>query len=228
MNESQRRSQAFLPAQESEFFRLIFRPYAFWLFRRRFDAVYLDGGYRPGSLDRTVWFMNHYTWWDALTPFLLNEKVFHQSVRAVMEERQLRKYPFFRKLGAFSVNRNSPRAAMQSLQYAADSMQRERSALYIFPQGKIEDEHVEPLRFEKGLAWLYQALPKVDFVPVATAMDSRFSDRPRMFIAVGHPVKTSSSDRDEISRLLEAALRQQMERARESAREESGLPHRLV
>lgn len=228
MTEPPRQETSFLPAAESDLFRRVFRPYAMWLFRRRFDAVYYEGGYRPGSLDRTVWYLNHHSWWDALTPFLLNEKLFHQNVRAVMDATQLRKYPFFRRLGAFSVNRSNPRAAMQSLQYAADSMQREKSGLYIFPQGKIEDECVDPIRFEKGLAWLYQALPKVDFVPVATTMNTRFSDRPRLFVAVGQPVRTSSTDRNEISGLLEAALLEQLARARESSRDENGLPHRLI
>ncbi len=217
-----------IPASESPVFRRLFRPYAFWLFRRRFDAVYYKGDYRPGSLDSTVWYMNHYTWWDALTPFLMNELLHKQNIRAVMDEVQLRKYPFFSKLGAFSVDRTNPRKAVQSLGYAAECLTHERIGLYIFPQGSIRPEMERPIHFESGLAWLYQSCPSIDFVPVVTTMNTRYSDRPRLYIRSGSPVKRSGGDRDQLTAALRDSMHQLMDDLHVTAEEQHPLWQRLL
>jgi 1-acyl-sn-glycerol-3-phosphate acyltransferase len=217
-----------IPVSESPMFKRLFKPYAMWLFRRRFDAVYYKGEYKPGSLDSTVWYMNHYTWWDALTPFLLNEKLHHQNIRAIMDEVQIRKYPFFRKLGAFSVDRSNPRKAVQSLRYAADCLTHEHVGLYIFPQGAIRPEHERPIHFESGLAWLYQSCPSVDFVPVVTTMNTRYSDKPRLYIRSGTPIKKSSADRDQLTEALRDGLVSLMEDLHTTSEEEHPLWQRLI
>lgn len=217
-----------IPELESKWFKALFKPYAMWLFRRRFAAVYYKGEYRPGSLDSTVWYMNHYSWWDALTPFLLNESLHSQRLRAMMDEVQIRKHPFFRKLGAFSVNRGNARQAIQSLHYAAELLTAERMALYIFPQGAIRPEMERPILFESGLAWLYQSCPSVDFVPVATTMNTRYSDKPRLFIRSGVPLKKSTADREQLTIDLRDSLEGLMEDLHRTAEEEYPLWQRLL
>jgi 1-acyl-sn-glycerol-3-phosphate acyltransferase len=217
-----------LPAAVSKSFNRLFKPYAMWLYRRRFDAVYYKGDYRPGSLDSTVWYMNHYSWWDALTPFLLNELIHRQNLRAIMDEVQVRNYPFFRKLGAFSVDRTNPRKAVQSLRYAADCLTHDRTGLYIFPQGAIRPEMERPIKFESGLAWLYQSCPSIDFVPIVTTMNTRYSDRPRLFIRSGIPIKKSTNDRDQLTNVLSQALEALMDDLHITAEEEHPLWNRLL
>ncbi len=217
-----------IPMAESLMFKRLFRPYAMWLFRRRFDAVYFKGEYRPGSLDSTVWYMNHYTWWDALIPFLLNELLHKQNLLAIMDEVQVRKYPFFRKLGAFSVDRSNPRKAVQSLKYAADCLTQEQMGLYIFPQGAIRPEMERPIKFESGLAWLYQSCPSIDFVPIATTMNTRFSDKPRLYIRSGIPIKKSTNNRDQLTEALCSGLAELMDDLHRTAEEEHPLWQRLV
>jgi len=217
-----------IPPSESAAFKRIFKPYVMWLYRRRFDAVYYKGDYRPGSLDSTVWYLNHYTWWDALTPFLLNEKLHKQNLRAIMDEVQVRKYPFFRKLGAFSVDRSNPRKAVQSLKYAADCLTNERIGMYIFPQGSIRPEMERPIKFESGLAWLYQSCPSIDFVPIVTTMNTRYSDRPRLYIRSGTPIKKSTNDRDQLTEALSQGLEALMVDLYTTAEEEFPLWQRLM
>jgi len=217
-----------IPSSESTLFNRLFKPYAMWLYRRRFDAVYYKGEYRPGSLDSTVWYLNHYSWWDALTPFLLNEKLYKQNLRAIMDEVQVRKYPFFNKLGAFSVDRSNPRKAVQSLKYAADCLTQERIGLYIFPQGSIRPEMERPIKFESGLAWLYQSCPSIDFVPVVTTMNTRYSDRPRLYIRSGTPIKKSTDDRGRITEALNQGMEALMIDLHRVAEEEHPLWQRLI
>lgn len=217
-----------IPASESKIFDLIFSLYVRNLYRRRFDRVYLHSDYIPSSLDTSIYFLNHYSWWDALTPYLLNKKLFRQNMRAMMVEHQVRKFPFFRKIGVFSVDKEHPRKSMNSLRYAADSMFRDKASLYIYPQGKIEDEHIKDLRFESGLAWLYQHLPDVDFVPIATTMNTRYSEKPRLYVKIGHRVKLNVTNKDEIKVELEKYLDSLRKDVQFVAEQEFPLWNRLI
>jgi len=217
-----------IPAKYSVNFNRLFAIYSAFLFRRRFDSIYIDGTFRPGSLDRTVWYMNHHTWWDALIPSFLNSKIFHQRMWAIMDEKQLRKYPFFRKLGAFSVDRLHPRSALNALEYAVDALQQDHSSLFIFPQGKIEPEYLAQIKFETGLAWLYRSLPNVDFVPIVTTMNSRYSEKPRLFVSIGTPMRSNETDRKKLSIQFEQSTTNLLNHIREIAEQEHPLINRLL
>ncbi|MDZ7773685.1 MAG: lysophospholipid acyltransferase family protein [Balneolaceae bacterium] len=163
-----------------------------WLFRRRFDQVWLRQRYRPDSSSRTVYYLNHHSWWDGLIPLLLNEYRFGQRARAMMENRQMRRYPFFSRIGAFSVNRGNPRSALRSLRYAVESMRRPRACLFIYPEGTLTPPGSR-MDFEGGLAWLHDRLAReeleVDFVPVALHMHTLRGSRPELHLSVGDAVR---------------------------------------
>ena len=183
----------FYPANESKLFISIFRWYTRWLFKRRFERVWIRQDYEPDRRSRTIYYLNHHSWWDGLIPFLLNEFRFHQRARAVMEDIQMERYRFFSKIGAFSVNRDDPRGAIRSLRYAVQSMQRERASLFIYPEGKITPPG-SPLSFEGGLAWICSKLHdrRVDIVPVGIYMHTMRSDKPELLLRVGTPVRDGS------------------------------------
>ena len=108
----------FIPEKESPVFTRIFYRYVLSLYRRRFRAVWLDDRQMPGNRLATLYIGNHNSWWDALNPLLLNERVIGKRARAMMDEEQLLQYPFFRRLGVFSINRQHPRKALASLEHA--------------------------------------------------------------------------------------------------------------
>ncbi len=178
----------FIPAQESASFIFIFRQYVKWLFKRRFQRVWIHQEYKPIDNDKTVYFLNHSSWWDGLIPFLLNEFLFHQNARAMMEDKQMVAYSFFRKIGAFSVDRENRRKAVTSLRYASESMKRVNSSLFIFPQGKIIPEYSNSITFENGIGWLHQHCPDCLFVPVAITMHTMRTEKPELFINIGKKV----------------------------------------
>lgn len=206
----------FLPARESSLFAALFRIYARWLFRRRFRKVWVRSSYRPGPDSRTVYYLNHNSWWDGLVPVLLNDRLFGQRARAMMEKRQIRRYPFFRRLGAFSVSRSDSASALPSLRYALRSMKRPRAALYIFPGGKITAPG-SPLEFEGGLTWLFRQLPEdeTDFVPVGLYIHTIRSDKPELHINVGAAESPDPARTDfELTRRFERALEELLEELR--------------
>jgi 1-acyl-sn-glycerol-3-phosphate acyltransferase len=221
-------SSDLLTPRPSSWFALIFNTYLRFLFRRQFEGVYLDADYKPSPSDTTVWFLNHYTWWDALIPFLLNDRVQHQRMCGLMDYEQLIKYPVFRKMGVFSVNRANAASALRSLAYTKELLDSDFNAFYFFPQGKIEPEWVPTLLFESGIGWLYHHLPKATFVPIATTMNTRYSQKPRLFLRIGKPVHSLEQDRKALTRLMENAMQAELNRVRELAEERTPSIERLI
>ena len=179
----------FIPANESPLFMKGFRIYVRWLFKRRFSAVWLKQDYYPDDKSKTIYYLNHHSWWDGLIPVLLNEYQFHQQARALMEDQQMREHPFFAKIGAFSINREQPKKAVTSLRYAVDSFDRPKASLFIYPEGKITPPGSE-LTFEGGLAWLSRKLPEVDVIPIGIYMHTIRHDKPELHLHVGPPPDT--------------------------------------
>lgn len=207
----------FIPASESPFFINIFRIYTWWLFKRRFSAVWLKQEYEPCSVCKTVYYLNHHSWWDGLIPFLLNEYRFHQQARALMEDEQMKTYKFFRRIGAFSINRHDPRKAITSMRYAVQSFRRDHSSLFIYPEGKITPIG-SSMKFEGGLAWLSTKLLDVHFVPIGSYMHTIRNDKPELHLHVGSPTTFKESmSNDERTRLFEKTLDQMLEELREKA-----------
>lgn len=125
----------------------------------------------------------------------------------MMEDVQLHRYKFFRRIGVFSINLGSPRSSMQSLRYAIRSMERPNAALYIYPQGKIVPFSTDALDFRKGIGWLAKKLPQVDLVPVGIYIHTKESDKPTLEIKVGSEIDLNRDlPADDINEKLEERL----------------------
>lgn len=206
----------FIPDKKSRLFTAIFDPFVRFLFRLRLKQVWIDQNYFPEGSRKTIYFLNHTSWWDGLIPLLLNRKLFRQDARAMMEDKQMKKYRFFKWLGAFSVNLKDASAALPSLRYAVKSLQSPGTALYIYPEGKIEPFTTRP-EFQKGLGWISNQCPDADVVPVGICFSTAASSKPQLFIKIGKPVAADHSldsntlneiFEKEMNRLLESLLDQ--------------------
>lgn len=179
----------FIPADESRFFTWFFERYTEWSLKRRFKQIWVKQEYTPKSDSKTVYFLNHNMWWDGLIPLYLNRHFFQQNARALMEDKQMWQYTFFSKIGAFSIDLEDPRSALRSLRYAVESMQRDHSCLFIYPEGTITPASGEKPEFKPGLAWIYQQLGSdVDFVPVGIYSHFIRSSKPELHLAIGDSV----------------------------------------
>ena len=104
---------------------------------------------------------------------------------AMMEERQLREYPFHRKLGAFSVVRENPREAVRSIEYAATLLRKTNRALWIFPQGATLPNDTRPFKLYTGAARIIKRIGVVDVAPVAIRYEFLNDFRPEILVRVG-------------------------------------------
>jgi len=135
----------------------------------------------------------------------------------MMEDKQMREYSLFQKIGAFSINRDDPRKVLRSLRYAVKSFDRPHSSLFIYPEGTITPAG-SAMNFEGGLAWLYDHLKNVDFVPVGIYMHTIRHDKPELHLHVGRPTNLDASlSRDEKTAHFENQLDHILEELKEKA-----------
>lgn len=207
----------FIPANESPLFKKLFGWYTRLLFRYRFKKVWIHQEYKPGRNARTVYFLNHTSWWDGLIPLLLNQSRFHQQARALMEVEQMQNYPFFKWLGTFSIDPADKVHTLTSLRYALDSMHRHNASLFIYPEGEIRPVKTK-IELKSGLGWFYLQLPNVDFVPVGIHMHTIRSNKPELHIWVDKPVVFSGDQqRLQVTRKCEKKMETVLENLFETA-----------
>lgn len=110
----------------------------------------MKGTVDPNEKLPVLYIANHSSWWDGLIIFLLTEKASGLDHYMMMEEKQLKQYAFFRKLGAFPVQKENLKSVKQALMTAKENMQA-GGAVWLFPQGKIMHQDMRPLELEAGL-----------------------------------------------------------------------------
>jgi len=218
MTEKYNHSQSgFIPARESPLFISLFGRYTKWLFRNRFKKVWIKQNYFPGPESKTIYYLNHSSWWDGIIPLILNQYIFRQKARAMMEQRQMARYRLFRWIGAFSINLDKPRGSIRSLRYAVESMQRDNSSLFIYPEGKIVPFTTEKPVFRGGLSWLCRQLPEVDVVPVGIYIHTIRHNKPELHISIGNAIDNdgASESKEALQQVLEFALRKELQSLQE-------------
>ena len=219
----------FIPARESALFIALFDWYVRFLFRRRFHRVWLQQRYDPGENGKTIYYLNHTSWWDGLIPLLLNRKRFRQNARAMMEDKQMKQHGFFKKIGAFSVTPDNPRSVIKSLRYAVKSLDRPNSSLFIYPEGRIVPFTTNHLTFQKGLAWIAEKRQDTDVVPIGIYFNYAKSDKPELFIKIGDSVEYKSDDNTEsLNALFEQHLMKLLTEIKEEAHSPNHTFHRFI
>lgn len=178
-----------ITAKKSAWFERAFAAYNRNLLARRFEGLRVAGLSalleRPHNDAPLVLYANHSSWWDGLVAFQIG-RACALAQYVLMEERQLRKYMLFRKLGAFSVVREDARDAVQSIEYASALLRADASrALWIFPQGTTAPNDARPLKFYSGIAHVIKRTQRADVAPVALRYEFLEEFRPEAFARVG-------------------------------------------
>lgn len=121
-----------------------------------------------------------------------------------MEDKQMKQYPFFSKIGAFSINLDNARSTITSLRYAVQSMERDDACLFIYPEGKITSVSDSKPEFKDGITWLYENLANIDFVPVGIYIDYSQANKPDLHLSIGERVTNlDSSNKTMVKKELE-------------------------
>lgn len=204
-----------LTATKSHWFNAIFSRYNEWyLIRRKFRSFHIRGELDPVSSksESLLYIMNHSSWWDGLMMYFATQKRSIGDHYMMMEQRQLEKYAFFRKVGAYSINRDHPGDIRASFRYTSELLKAGKRP-WMFPQGAIFHLENRPMVFQPGVGLLLRQNPEVSVVPVTLYHGLYQYAKPDVTMLVGKPVKLRWNDMSnkEISLLLEEKLQSQLD-----------------
>ncbi|MHB8205822.1 lysophospholipid acyltransferase family protein [Mucilaginibacter sp.] len=134
----------------------------FWLFKwyvkrivkGHFDEIIFDKIYLDPSKSILL-IANHFSFWDSLILFCVNERLFKKKAYVMVLEETMRKERFLKYGRAFSVGKK-PRDIIESLNYTAGLLNNPGNLVLMFPQGKLYPNFVEHVHFEKGVLNIIQ------------------------------------------------------------------------
>jgi chlorobactene lauroyltransferase len=186
-----------LKVRRSRLYTLWFGWYSRRQFRRYFNSVqvFTEPGVQEMDLRTPViFYANHFCWWDGFWSQLCTEELFSQNLHIIIEYRQLRKYRFFTRVGAFSLDRSRPRSIPGTLAYAAELLTEpspRQNALWIFPQGQIEPIDKRPLVFLRGTASVVERVLEkttgIYLVSVVSRIEYLNEQKPDLFLSFRKP-----------------------------------------
>ena len=203
-------SGGFVPARVWPWFCRLFEVYARWLVGRHFSAVRVRGSVAPPG-GPVLYLVNHSSWWDAILVFLLSRPGAQVPQLAMMGETGMRRYPFFNRLGAFSVPDAKNLADLRAMIRYLEAQGGRGGQIWIFPQGAIAPADVRPLGLARGVALVAARLVPCRVVPVSIRFAFGEAQRPEIWVSFGAAsLLTESPERH----TLEALLSEEVERLR--------------
>lgn len=112
---------------------------------------------------------NHFSWWDGFFAYRFIKKFFPQKkLHMLMLESQLKRYWFFSKVGAYSIDPENPKKIIGTINYTAEILRDSGNLVVIYPQGEIEPQDTETLNLKKGIVKvLEKAGEAITVLPVA-------------------------------------------------------------
>lgn len=177
--------------------------------RRHFRAVRLaKPGVPPLPPGRpVVVFSNHPSWWDPAFFMVLAPRLFPgRRGFGPMEDAQLARYPFFRRVGIFGIPEGRAGAA-RFLDASRGILSDPSRMLWITAQGRFSDPRERPLTLRPGVAHLLAREPRAVALPLAIDYPFWSEKRPEALAAFGAPLDgAEGGDAGAWGERLEAAL----------------------
>lgn len=209
-----------IQAQHTGWAHTVFYPYLRWLLGKHFCSLEILGKLPPIRPEHPLLVLpNHSTWWDGFFVYLLNRVLLQRSLYLMMLEEQLARHPFFRRVGAYSIQPGNPKSVLASLTYTCDLLKLQgdpRPAVCFFPQGELLPWGVHPLEYQRGLEWLLRQQDEpVQILLLAMRAEFLGEQRPSAFFLFGQPQivdATSFPETVELQKQGESLLRDLAER----------------
>lgn len=151
---------------------------------------------------------NHFSWWDGfLIDFICRKffpgKLFH----IMMLEDQLKRYWFFQKLGAYSINPDNPRSIVSTINYTHLLTKKENSFIAIYPQGEYQPVDAAKITLREGLRKFIGTAPRgVRVIPIAFNFRHTDEKLPSVYCRFGTPLHPADIEKD--FTLFESAFRE--------------------
>lgn len=176
--------------------------YVRWKVRSSFRSLWVSGSLPEPAAGPVLVYANHTSFWDGFVAHQL-ALGFGREPFALMEEVNLRAYPFLSWIGAFSIRRGEAASALESLRYAQRLLTRPKATVFIYPEGRIRPFGL-PLELERGAAVLGRRVG-CPMVPAAVRYVFFEDERPDILVSLGdaHAAESIEQMAERLGRELE-------------------------
>ena len=171
-----------IPARKGGLAETMVSGYVSFKFRRFFRGLWMRGRL-PTDAASTLVYANHTNFWDGFVVHQLG-RLAGWDAYCLMEEQNLARYRFLRRIGAFSIRRGDGTSALETLRYTKSLLQRPRAGVFVFPEGKIGPFVPRALALEGGVAVLART-SRARCVPIAIRYTFFEHERPDVLVEVG-------------------------------------------
>lgn len=140
----------------------------------------------------------------------------------------MKKYPFFSRIGAFSIDRKNIKSALYSLDFSGKWLEGTHNSLFLYPEGKITDS-CSGLELESGFTRIIRNYKGFDIVLISLYISYKNYDKPELFIGVSQPILPDpDGDRASLKNEISARMQRQLDELRESSSRQPELFSKLV
>lgn len=208
-----------IKAEHNSAARLLFNIYSDRLLRKNFSAFYLVN--KAPEISKSAPLIitpNHFSWWDGFLIDFVNRKIFKRKLHIMMLEGQLKKYWFFRYLGAYSIRQENPKSIIETGSYAREISTEAGNLNIIYPQGEIEPYDRRPVSIKSGLKYFIKGLEGSSAIlPVFFRIQFEDEMKPAVYCCFGEIFSLSETvhNYDSYKLLFEAGLCQLDKAAKE-------------
>jgi 1-acyl-sn-glycerol-3-phosphate acyltransferase len=180
-----------IKADHKKWARIIFNPYEEMLLKKNFSNFFITSRFPDTDHSRGIIIApNHISWWDGFFVDYISRKYLNRKFHILMLEEELRKYPFFRKTGAFSINPDRSGEIRNTFNYAREILKDSNNLLVFYTQGKIEPFDKEP-ELKAGLLHLIKSVD-CDIMPAAFRIEYLNKKKPAVFFRPGEIISSSA------------------------------------
>lgn len=141
-----------IKAEHSTWARMLYNPYINRLIKKSFSNFYLVNSIPNIPGDKSLIITpNHISWWDGFFIDFVSQHRLNRKLYLMILETTLKRFWFFRKLGAYSIEPANPRSIIDTIKYTNKILLDKRNFVVTYPQGEIEPFGKRPLSIKEGL-----------------------------------------------------------------------------
>ncbi len=180
-----------IKANHKKYAEWIFIPYMNRILKKNFSHFYLVNKIPEIPVNAGIVVTpNHISWWDGFFAKYLFTRDIDRKFHIMMLEVQLRKYRFFSKLGAYSIDPGNIRSVFETSRYTSELVSNPANFVITYPQGEIQSFEKRPLKLKEGLRIFTRDI-NGDFLilPVGFKIHYYNEKHPAVIARYGNPIK---------------------------------------
>lgn len=187
-----------IKAHHSVLARSIFNPYLERLLKKNFTNFFLLNSFPEiESTHSLIITPNHFSWWDGFFIDYFIRKLTNRKIHIMMLEDQLKRYWFFRFVGAYSINQSNSKSIIQTINYTKEVLADKNNVAVIYPQGKFEIYEKRPLELKHGLQLFTRNITSETSILIVNFKIQYFDKKkPAILVRIGKLLKAEDINKD--------------------------------